>query len=183
MNHIEIMETYQTILDELERKSIFRKNMETTLQSYEFHTFRNILEIEEKTDIVLKNNIVDIASKSMKKTDLYFFLEQSNTEAIISLVESDNFKYELYYINQYTNLLKDIVNKYWNPHQKAEELIALVIKKGMEKDHNKTKEVCTDIKLWYENWKEFIDKQILYYKLEDKIVKKTISKKIKNKKI
>lgn len=171
-NHETIMQTYFIFEEELERKENFRKNMEVTFREFEFNEIKSIFEIEEKTNKVLKNSLKTLINQSMKRTDLYYFLEKEDVGALQSLIESNEFKYELYYINEYSNVITDMVNKFWVITPSVEKVVSLLIKKAMEYSTQKTQKVCQAINKWNKTWEPFLDKQILFYALSENLTEK-----------
>lgn len=171
-NHTAIMQAYFLFEEELQRKETFRKSMEGTFREFEFNEIKNIFEIEEKTDKVLKNSLTILITQSMKRTDLYYFLEKEDVGALQSLLESNEFKYELYYINEYCNVITDMANKFWVITPAVENVASLLIEKAMEYSSEKTKKVCQAISKWNKTWEPFIDKQMLFYTLSENLTEK-----------
>lgn len=179
--HEQIMQTFLIFSQEIERKEEFRKTINQTLQEYDYYKIKNLMELEDKSQWILQDTIAEIAKKSMKSTDLYFHIEKENFDLILNNIESEDFKYELYYIDTYNNLLKDIVYKFWSPNVEKEKIVSKIIEKSVEFSVEKTKQTFKYIKDYDKNWEVFIDKQILFYKLEESLEERNI--KIPKKKI
>lgn len=161
--HEQIMKTFILFSQEIERKEKFKKNMTPLIQEYDYYKLRNLLDLEDKSQWIMQDTLIDIAKDSMKRTNLYHHIEKENLDLINSEIESEDFKYELYYINSYNNLLKDIVYKFWKPTIEKEKIVANIIEKSMIFSLEKTKEIFKYIKNYDKNWETFIDKQILFY--------------------
>ena len=164
-SHEEIMEIHRLLTEELERKEKFRKSMRASIQEYEFSKVAMTIEIEEKTDILLRDSLSDAATKSMRKTEFYKFLEQGNIEELIRIAESKDFKYHLHYVDLYNNALKDVVSKFWKPTSIVEQLMSALIEHAVSFSIEKSEKTLESIKDWHQNWMPFMEKQILYYKL------------------
>ncbi len=125
--HEQIMQTFFLFSQEMERKEEFKNNINSLIQDYDYYKIKNLLELEDKSQWILKDTLIDIAKSSMKRTNLYHHIEKENIGLIMSEIESEDFKYEFYYIDNYNNLLKDIVYKFWKPSIEKEEIVAKII--------------------------------------------------------
>lgn len=75
MNHHEsIIKQCLLIEEELERKEQFRINFVKPLMGYEFMSIKSLFEIEEKTESVIKDTLVEIANRSMKKKQIFIII-------------------------------------------------------------------------------------------------------------
>lgn len=178
--HEENMKSFWFFSKEIERREKFKKKATSITDDYTYYKLRNILELDEKSQLILRDELISIARESLKKTFIYELLEKKETESLLEKVNSEDFKYNLYYIDKYNNLIKDITIKYYNPDQQVYELLTVLIAKGMKNSFVKTKEILDYIKKYDKEWESFIDKQILFYKLNLGLKEKN-SKKIVNK--
>lgn len=170
--HEEIMQSFWLFSKELERREKFKKKVDSITQHYEYYKVKNILDLEDKSQHILRDELVSLARESLKKTYIYELLEKKETENLLEKIMSETFQYELYYIDKYNNLIKDVTTKYYSPDQKVFQLLKILIQKGMNKSFVETNEILNYIKKWDKEWEEFIDKQILYYKLGSNLKEK-----------
>lgn len=179
MNHEKTMNIFFIFMQEQERRQEFRKNTEIMMSDYEYYQLNNMLELEDKSQTIIKQELLEIAKKSMDKTIIYQNLMNKETEVVIDLVEEEDFKFELFYLDSYNNILKKVTEVYWKPTIKEEKLLELLIKKSLEYSREKTFKTLEYIKKWENNWCSFIEKQILFYKLEENLKKKNQKDEIK----
>lgn len=176
--HEEIMNIYFLFKDELKRKEDFRKSIDNNLQEFDYYLIKNMVLLEEKSDIVMHDILLDVAKKSLNKTQLYYYIEKEELKLITELINND-FQYKYYHINNYNNVLLDFSFKFWNVTPETDKVMSLLIKKSIEYSKEETYSTLEKIKEWRKPWKDFIDKQILYYQLNDSLSLKNISVKRK----
>lgn len=179
MNHEEMMKTFRIFIQEEERRQEFRKMIKPIISNYEYYQLSNMIELEDKTQVVIKQELVEMARKSMDKTFLYQEIEKKEIENIFYIIEDNDFNYELYYLDMYNNILKKITTTYWKPTLEAEKLLDSIIKKAIKYSKEKTLTTLEYIKTYETNWSQFVEKQILFYMLDDKLERKNQKDEIK----
>lgn len=178
--HEEIMKSFWLFCKEIERRENFKKKASSIIHDYEYYKVRNILDLDDKSQHILKDELVSMARESVKKTFIYELLEKKETDNLLTKIQDKNFQYQLYYIDKYNNLITDITSKYYDPDYQVYEILKILIEKGMKQSFVQTNEVLEYIKKWDKEWESFIDKQILFYKLHSTMKEKN-SKNVVNK--
>lgn len=166
--HEDIMNVYFLFKEELSRKEEFRKNIDEKIKDFDYYTVKNMTLMEEKSDIVMHDILLEMAKKSLSKTPIYYHLEKEDIMLFCDLINED-FDDKYYHISNYHNLLLDFSMKFWTVKPEYEKVMSLLIEKSLEHSVEDTKKTLENIKEWRKPWKNFIEKQILYYKLNESL--------------
>jgi len=175
-SHENIMEIYFLFNEELKRKENFRKSIDKEIQDFDYYSIKNMISMEEKSDIVMQDVLLEMAKKSLNKTPIYYHMEKEELDIISQLID-DDFQYKYYHLSNYNNVLLDFSFKFWTIKPEVEKVMLQLIEKAIEYSSEDTLITLQKIKEWRNPWKDFVDKQILYYKLNDNLSIKEINSK------
>ena len=170
------MENYWIFQSEIKRREKFILSVQDKVNCYELYNIKSIIELNRNSDTILENTFLEIIQKSLKQTNLYYFLEnKSNNEDYdlerINDIINENFDYKYYYINYYQNPISEFKSKYLN-NVKTEKIMHELIQKSFEFSLKETKQTLDNIIKYKNNWSNFCGKELLNYELLENLKNK-----------
>lgn len=145
--HEDIMNIYFLFNEELKRKEDFRKNIDDKIKDFDYYSIKNVILLEEKSDMVMHDILFEVAKKSLHKTQLYYYIDKEELSLINQLID-DDFDYKYYHLSNYNNLLLDFSFKFWTVTPEAEQVMSKLIEKSVSFSREETEKTLEKIKEW-----------------------------------